>query len=63
MSNAVLAFDIETVPDIEGFSRGNGCEGKPDAEIRELNGDRFPKHIFHSVICIGAALAMLTPMG
>jgi hypothetical protein len=32
----------------------NGHDGKPDHEIREAMGDKFQKHIFHSIICIGA---------
>jgi hypothetical protein len=31
--------------------------GKADHEIREAMGDKFPKHIYHSIICIGALVA------
>lgn len=50
----VLVWDIETVPDLEGFARAHGYKGKSENEIIELIGDGFPKHPFHSIICIGA---------
>ena len=30
---------------------------RPMRKIREKMGDKFPKHIFHSIICIGALTA------
>src|SRR5262245_23857556 len=30
--------------------------GKSDVEVREAIGDKFPKHIYHSIACIGALL-------
>jgi predicted PolB exonuclease-like 3'-5' exonuclease len=56
MSN-VIVWDIETVPDIKGFAAANGLDGKRDDEIRAAMGDKFPKHIYHSIICIGALVA------
>jgi predicted PolB exonuclease-like 3'-5' exonuclease len=53
MSN-VIVWDIETVPDLQGFAAANGHEGKTDDEVRAELGDKFPKHIYHSIICIGA---------
>jgi 3'-5' exonuclease len=53
----VLAWDIETVPDLAGFAAANGHDGKRDDEIRAELGDKFPKHIYHSIICIGALIA------
>ena len=53
----VLAWDIETVPDLRGYAAANGLEGKTDDEIRDEMGDRFPKHICHSIACIGALIA------
>jgi 3'-5' exonuclease len=54
---SVIAWDLETVPDIKGFAAANGCDGKSNDEIRAAMGDKFPKHIYHSVICIGALVA------
>ena len=53
----VLVWDIETVPDLAGFAAANGHDGKSDGEIRAELGDKFPKHIYHSIICIGALIA------
>jgi predicted PolB exonuclease-like 3'-5' exonuclease len=56
MSN-VIVWDIETVPDLKGFAAANGRVGKSDDEVRAGLGDKFPKHIYHSIICIGALVA------
>ena len=53
----VLALDIETVLDLRGYAAANGLEGKSDDEIRDAMGDRFPKHIYLSIACIGALIA------
>ena len=57
MSVSVIAWDIETVPDLKGFAAANGHDGKSDDEIRAAMGDKFPKHIYHSIVCIGALVA------
>jgi len=57
MPNHVIVWDIETVPDLQGYAAANGHDGKTDEEIREAMGDKFPKHIFHQIICIGAFIA------
>jgi predicted PolB exonuclease-like 3'-5' exonuclease len=54
----VIVWDIETVPDIKGFAAANGHAGKSEDEIRTAMGDKFPKHIYHSIICIGALVAI-----
>jgi hypothetical protein len=46
-----------TVPDIRGFAAANGHDGKSDDEVRTAMGDKFPKHLYHSIICIGALVA------
>ena len=53
----VLVWDVETVPDISGFAAANDLFGKTAAEVREAMGDKFLKHIYHSIICIGALIA------
>jgi hypothetical protein len=53
----VLVWDIETVPDLRGFAAANALEGKSDDEVRAALGNKFPKHIYHSIICIGALIA------
>jgi hypothetical protein len=31
--------------------------GKRDADLRAALGNRFPKHIYHTIVCIGALVA------
>ena len=63
MPSDVMVWDIETVPDIAGFARANGLEGKSPPEVRTAMGDEFPKLIYHSIICIGALVARWTSNG
>jgi predicted PolB exonuclease-like 3'-5' exonuclease len=57
MNGSVIVWDLETVPDLRGFATANGLVGKADDEVREAIGDKFPKHIYHSILCIGALVA------
>jgi 3'-5' exonuclease len=56
MSNLIV-WDIETVPDLKGFAAANGHDAKSEDEVRAAMGDKFPKHICHSIVCIGALVA------
>jgi predicted PolB exonuclease-like 3'-5' exonuclease len=53
----VIAWDLETIPDISGFAVANDLLGKLPDEVRGAMGDKFPKHIYHEIICIGALIA------
>ena len=55
--NSVIVWDLETVPDLRGFAAANDLGDKSDDEIREALGDKFPKHVYHSIACIGALIA------
>ena len=57
MNGTVIVWDLETVPDLRGFAAANGLVGKTDHEIREVLGNKFPKHIYHQIACIGALVA------
>jgi predicted PolB exonuclease-like 3'-5' exonuclease len=57
MSASVIVWDLETVPDLKGFAAANGHDGKGEDDIRAAMGDKFPKHIYHSIVCIGALVA------
>src|SRR6202521_251587 len=57
MGQNIIVWDIETVPDLRGFAAANGLLGKSDEEVRDALGEKFPKHVFHSVVCIGALVA------
>ena len=61
MSDHVIVWDLETVPDIAGYAAANGLTGKSNEEIRESLGNKFPKHIYHSIVCIGALVAHKEP--
>jgi hypothetical protein len=52
MPTHVIVWDLETVPDLRGFVATNDLEGKNDDKIRAAMGDKFPKHIYHSIACI-----------
>ena len=57
MTDNVIVWDLETVPDLSGFAAANQLVGKSDDEVREALGDKFPKHVYHSIVCIGALIA------
>jgi hypothetical protein len=54
---SVIVWDLETVPDLRGLAAANGLAGKTDDEVREAIRDKLPKHIYHSIVCIGALVA------
>jgi predicted PolB exonuclease-like 3'-5' exonuclease len=56
-SQSVIVWDLETVPDLDGFAAANDLVGKPAADVRAALGNQFPKHIYHSIVCIGALVA------
>ena len=51
MGASVIVWDIETIPDLKDFAAANGLDSKSDDEIRGAMGDKFPKHIYHSILC------------
>jgi len=57
MTQSVIVWDIESIPDLKGFALANNLVGSADSVIREKIGDKFPKHIYHSIVCIGALVA------
>jgi predicted PolB exonuclease-like 3'-5' exonuclease len=63
MPNTIMVWDLETVPDLEGYARANNLVSRSPEEIRIAMGDDFPKLIYHSIICIGALVASPTANG
>ena len=57
MEEHVIVWDIETIPDLEGYAAAADLQGKPETEVRDGMGEKFPKLIFHKIICIGALIA------
>src|SRR4051794_9806223 len=60
---SVIVWDLETVPDLGGYAIAKGLAGLSTEQIREDLGEKFPKHIYHSIICIGAVVAHYTSEG
>jgi predicted PolB exonuclease-like 3'-5' exonuclease len=42
---------------LRGYAAANGMSTSTDSEVREAIGDKFPKHIYYSIVCIGALVA------
>lgn len=63
MSDHVLVWDLETVPDLEAVARVNDLAPGDEQGAREILGDKFPKHLFHKIVCIGAVIAQRLPGG
>jgi 3'-5' exonuclease len=57
MPASVLVWDLETVPDIRAFAAANGLLGRSEEDVRAALGDKFPKLIYHAIVCIGALVA------
>src|SRR6476646_10770099 len=57
MNENVIVWDIETAPDLRGYAAAKGLMDKSDEEVRAEMGEKFPKLIYHSVVCIGALVA------
>jgi predicted PolB exonuclease-like 3'-5' exonuclease len=63
MPSDIMVWDLETIPDLEGYARVSNLIGKSPEAIRSAMGDEFPKLIYHSIICIGALVATRTSNG
>jgi 3'-5' exonuclease len=63
MGSDIMVWDLETVPDVDGYARAHNLTDKSQTEIRAAMGDEFPKLIYHSIICIGALVASWTANG
>jgi 3'-5' exonuclease len=63
MPEQVIVWDLETVPDLEAFAAVADLQGKPETEVREGLGEKFPKLVFHKIVCIGALIASRSPEG
>jgi hypothetical protein len=57
MSCNVIVWDLEAVRDLRGYAAADETSAATDDEVRGAIGDKFPKHIYHSIVCIGAVVA------
>jgi hypothetical protein len=53
----VIVWDLETVPDLPCVARVNGFDESDEEAAREKLGEKFPKLIFHKIVCIGGLIA------
>ena len=59
----VIAWDVETIPDLAAAARMLDLGNAPEAEVRQELGNGFPKHPLHKIVCIGALVASRQPEG
>jgi 3'-5' exonuclease len=59
----VIAWDLETIPDLPTAARMLGLGAAAEAEVRQALGEGFPKHPLHKIVCIGALVASRQPEG
>lgn len=57
LSEFVLVFDLETVPDLQAVARVHGLDPADTDGVRAKLGAGFPKLIYHAIVCIGALIA------
>jgi predicted PolB exonuclease-like 3'-5' exonuclease len=55
--NLVLVFDLETTPDVHAYAAAAGLLGHSEESVRRQMGDKFPRQIFHRIVCLGSLLA------
>src|SRR5829696_7398850 len=63
MPEFVIAWDLETVPDLSCVARVHKLDETDEDGCREALGEKFPKHIFHKVCAIAALVAERTSEG
>jgi hypothetical protein len=56
MKQSIIVWDLETVPDLDGFAAANDLVGKSDINIREAIGEKLPKHITTLLSASGLSL-------
>jgi 3'-5' exonuclease len=56
-SNHVIVWDLETTPDLAAVARANGLAETDAAGASAHIGEKFPKHLWHEIVCIGALVA------
>ena len=61
--HSVIAWDLETVPDLKAVARMIDMDGEADEKVRAALGSGFPKHPLHKIACIGALVASRQPEG
>ena len=63
MDEHVIVWDLETIPDLAAVARAHDLEEHNIAAARAVLGEKFPKHPWHQIVCIGALIAARSPEG
>ena len=59
----VIAWYLETIPDLPTAARMLDLGGATETEVRDALGQGFPKHPLHKIVCIGALVASRQRVG
>lgn len=59
----IIVWDLETVPDIDAVARVHNLDPSDTDAVLATLGEKFPKHPYHKIICIGALIAKKAPTG
>jgi predicted PolB exonuclease-like 3'-5' exonuclease len=57
MTDTVLVFDLETVPDVRAFAQAERLAHHPDHEVRRQMGEKVARQLFQRIVCIGSLQA------
>lgn len=57
MTEPVLVFDIEAVPDVAAFAAAERLERHSPSEVRRQMGEKVARQVFQKIVCIGSLLA------
>jgi predicted PolB exonuclease-like 3'-5' exonuclease len=57
MSDRVLVFDLETVPDVAAFAQAEHLTHHPEREVRRQMGEKVARQLFQRIVCIGSLMA------
>lgn len=57
MTKHVIVWDLETIPDLQALRSVHEFAGSDDELESEVLRGKFPKHVFHQIVCIGAIIA------
>ena len=57
MTQHIIVWDVETVPDLDAVARCFDLPVGDSAAAKDQIGEKFPKHLWHKIVCIGALIA------
>jgi predicted PolB exonuclease-like 3'-5' exonuclease len=57
MPDTIVVMDLETVPDYAAVARLHNLDENDTAACRTALGDKFPKCLWHRIVCVGTLIA------